>query len=229
MNKHETLTPGTSVWMANPGQGLTRLSLPASSTLARKGKVRFPIRLKRGWNQVGNPGLQVLHWPVRRNAPGYLQSAVKGLVAYDPARGAYVHADTLAPWKGYYAYYRGPAEDTLIDPLHASPASPAPKPGSGPSQSSQVSYTGYALRFLQSDAAPVTLGASIFGHEGLGVEDDPLPPDLGVATGPRLWAQRGSARLGMDFVDYVPDGTSRWRVILQTPAGPSAETEGPGG
>lgn len=212
LKKEDALTAGRSVWLGNRAPGLTRLLLPSATTLPRKGKVRFPIRLKRGWNQIGNPGMQVLHWPVRRGAEAYLRSAVKGLVAYDPARSAYAHADTLQPWRGYYVYYRGPAEDTVVDLLSAAPPPPPVKKISGDAG------TGYAMRFLQGAANPVTLGASVGGREGLGVEDDPLPPEMGPISGSRLWAQRGAMRLGMDFVDFNPERISRWKVILTTPA-----------
>lgn len=219
---NEALPAGQAFWLGSP-TSLSSLTLPPFQTATRKGQEAYRIKLKKGWNQVANPGLQSLIWPSSRQGLGYINGLIKGLHAYDPSLPGYRPADTLHPWKGYYAYYKG-TQDTLVT-LRASPVPPAPAKRGAPAGDRLVLSLGL-------DRLPLlVLGAVPMAVDGLGVEDEPQP-QVPSGRGPALWSERGGARLGTDWVRWSPAAIHSWRVVASGNArdtlasGRSARIEG---
>src|SRR5690606_34853490 len=77
----EVLKPGTGYWLASRN-ALTGLSLEQAKTLPNPANT-LSLRLREGWNQIGNPHLEDLYWPVIRDEK-YSSNQIKVLWEYDP-------------------------------------------------------------------------------------------------------------------------------------------------
>jgi hypothetical protein len=187
---------------------MASLLFPTLSTTPRRETGAYKITLHKGWNQVANPTLATLYWPVTRAFPdAYDPSPLKGLNRYDSDGGKYVHSDSLLPWRGYFAYYKG-GRDTVIElrfqPVSAPPPAHTAKSGAAP--------TGLSLVLDLGSDRTLRLGASLKGQDGLGVEDEPRPPERNDGEG-GIWSAREKHRLETDVMHWVPGATYSWRVV----------------
>jgi hypothetical protein len=215
------LEPGRAVWLGSPSS-LASLALPPIQTVARQGKETWQIRLRKGWNAIGNPSLRVLHWPHARGAAEYVNSQIKGLHGYDPELPGtgYFETDSLVPWKGYFVHYHG-EKDTSVT-LLATPYHP-PAPAHAPA-ARRAGAQGRLAIALGLDRLPaLRLGALPGARDGIGVEDEGQPPSpsRGASAG-GLWSLRSRVRLGADYLEWKPGAVSSWRVVAAAPlqAGP---------
>jgi hypothetical protein len=213
LSAEETIPPGRSVWLTAPAS-LPSLAFPALQTSARHGKAAWRLTLHPGWNQVADPGLAPLWWPVSRAYPDrYRASLLKGLQVWDANAGAYAHAETLEPWRGYFAYYYG-ARDTVVTLLEQPPAPPAAKTGKAAmaAQGEAEGGLGIGLRLSWPDGSVLTLGAIAGAKEGFGLEDEARPPAPGTG-GARLYSDRAGVRLETDIVGLRPGAVCVWKVV----------------
>jgi hypothetical protein len=230
----EPIPSGRSVWLAAP-TSLTSLAFPALQTAPRRGKATSRLTLHPGWNQVADPGLAPLWWPVSRaNAEIYRASQLKGLHTWDAIAGGYTHAESLEPWRGYFAYYYG-GRDTIVTLLEEAPVPPAAKTATAaPGQSG--AGLGVGLRMSWPDGSDLMLGAAMGAQDGFGLEDEARPPSPGTG-GTRLYSDRAGARLETDIVGWRPGSIYVWKVVaglsrrasgpsIQAGANPSAATSG---
>jgi hypothetical protein len=202
----EALPAGKSVWLAAPSS-LPSLALPALQTAPRRGSAAWSLTVHPGWNQVADPALVPLWWPVTRAIPdAYQASPLKGLHAWDAAAGAYAHAEVLEPWRGYFAYYYG-SRDTVIALLEKAPVPPADS-----AAAKRAAGTGLDLRLAWPGGADVRLGAAAGAADGLGPEDEARPPALDPA-GTRLFSDRAGARLETDIARWRPGAVYAWTVV----------------
>jgi hypothetical protein len=205
----EELQAGGALWLGLSGS-LPSLTLPSLETKPRSGEGNVSIALHKGFNQISNPTLQMLHWPVSwKNENAVRFSAYKGLHGYDVDFGTWIDSDSLVPWKGYFVFSTA---DTSVELLRAPAAAKLAAPAPG---------LFLALRLGRS--ADLRLGAAAGASEGLGVEDEPQLPAPGK-TGADLWSLRAGRRLGTDLVAWNPAGLMRWRVAARLP-----EIQGNGG
>lgn len=229
MDAGEAMPPGASIWLGAE-TSIPSLVFPSLQTSNRGGRGGFQLTLRHGWNQVANPSLIRLYWPVTREFPAqYDASLLKGLHLYDAAEGAYVHSEFLEPWSGYFAWYEG-ARDTTItlrsDPV---PAPPAPigalraakaamagkSAGSVTGPGDGASGLGFRLHLPGGPA--VRLGASEKAAAGAGIEDEPQPISR-ADKGPRLYSARSGLRLETDMLPWRPGTVHAWTVIAGLPA-----------
>lgn len=209
----EALVPGHAYWLRHTAP-VHALVLPALST-SLQGAVDLPrFTLKPGWNFVANPGLETVYWPISRGDPRLATSDLKGLRGYDLSLHDFDFSDSLEPWRGYLAYYKG-TRDTVIETL---PAPYVPDPGA------KRASVGFAFGMRLRGAPAVYLGAVPRGSEGVAVEDEPGLPSP-RAGGPALWAQRGNARLGTDLVGWAPERLMRWTIAVSPGKDPGVTPE----
>jgi hypothetical protein len=224
----ETLAAGASVWLAAP-VSLPSLAFPALQTATRGGSSAWKLTLHPGWNQVADPDLAPLWWPVTRAYPeSYQASPLKGLHAWDAAAGAYAHAEVLEPWRGYFAYFYG-SRDTVIDLLGRAPDPPLSAASAAPSApAAKRSAAGIGLRMAWANGPDLQLGASEGAADGFGPEDEARPPALDPA-GTRLFSDRGGARLETDIARWRPGAVYTWTVVAGLSARAAAKAASPQG
>jgi hypothetical protein len=208
-----TLPAGRAVWLGR-GSGLQSLTLPPLRTAAQGADRPLHVTLSHGWNLVANPGLQVLYWPVTRKDPErHALSEYKGLRGYDLASRDFVFSDSLLPWRGYLAYYRGD-KDTAVELL---PVPPLADVSAKRSAAAPRAGLALALALKLGRAPSLHLGTAAAAREGADAEDEPQLPAPGE-SGAKLWSARDGRRLGTDLLPFRPDGVSRWRVAAFLPA-----------
>jgi hypothetical protein len=212
LEPEEAIKPGTSVWLGL-SYWLPSLAFPGMETAARKGETAFRVTLKKGWNQVANPGLTRLYWPFSQSVPEVLDaSLVKGLRGYNGG-GGFNHTDTLEPWKGYFVFNGGPVETTvelLSEPVRP-PASAKLAGGAA------AAVRGLTVRMRLGTWQQLRVGASATSQDGIGREDESQPPSQPGKT-PILWSLRERRRLGTDMMRWSPGAVYRWKVIAGLPA-----------
>lgn len=203
----EVLKPGQAYWIGS----LTRLSdltMTAAKTSAQD-SASFTIQLHHGWNQVGNPHLENLYWPVTRVLPDvYRSSPIKGLWGYNAATTDYEESEFLAPWRGYYVFNY--LQDTTIQ-LSTQPnisgalnKAGIPRPG--------VAADEINMTMGWGAAKTLRLGAAWTAQDGLGMEDEmELPHDQGMTY---LKAVRSGKSLSSDWIHLVRDGIMQWKVAM---------------
>jgi chitobiase/beta-hexosaminidase-like protein/Fn3 domain-containing protein len=236
MDPGEAMPPGASIWLGAEAS-IASLVFPSLQTLNRGGRGGYQLTLHHGWNQVANPSLAPLYWPVTRRFPAqYDVSPLKGLHVYDAAEGGYAHAEILEPWRGYFAWYQG-ARDTVItlrsDPVPTPPAplgapwaakaaneANAAKSGAGPAGGP----SGIAFRLHLPGGSAVRLGASAKAAVGAGTEDEPQPISR-ADKGPRLYSARSGLRLETDIVPWQPGTVHAWTLIAGLPAAGMRDTQ----
>ena len=148
MDAGEHMPPGASIWLGAE-VSIPSLVFPSLQTSNRAGRGGYQLTLRHGWNQVANPSLAPMYWPVTRKFPAqYDESPLGGLHVYDAAKGGYEHAESLEAWRGYFAWYEG-GRDTVITLLsNPVPAPAGPKKGASrrptpmPSPSACISQRG---------------------------------------------------------------------------------------
>jgi Chitobiase/beta-hexosaminidase C-terminal domain len=208
---NEAMNPGTAIWMAAPSS-LMSMAFPSLKTLPRSETGAYKLTLHKGWNQVANPTLTPLYWPVTRTVPEtYNQSALKGLHGYDAATDGYIHADVLLPWRGYFAFYKG-GRDTTIE-LSYQPIS-APKTPAAVSKSGVPD--GLSVNLNVANLPTLRLGASVRSLDGLGLEDESRPPSQNNNS-TSFWSLREKARLETDFMHWVPGKLYIWQIVAESP------------
>ncbi len=210
----EPLLPGAGVWIAAHAS-LPSLVFPALQTAGHRGSGAYQLTLRHGWNLVANPGMTLLYWPVTRAFPdGYDASALKGLFAWDAGLRAYATAESLEPWRGYFAYYKG-SRDTLID-LRNSPVTGPAQAGSqtpaAKSATEAATGSGFSIRLRLDQGPSLRLGASPTAADGIGVEDDPQPVSP-RDQGSRLYSARGGQRLGTDLLAWKRGRSYGWKLV----------------
>lgn len=218
LSPDEPIPPGRSVWLAAPAS-LPSLAFPALQTAARHGKAAWRLVLHPGWNQVADPGLATLWWPVSRSSPdSYRASLLKGLQAWDADAEGYVHAGSLEPWRGYFAYYYG-SRDTVVTLLEHPPVPAAAKAGKAAKagQGEGEGGLGIGLRLSWPDGSALTLGAVAGAKDGFGLEDEARPPAPGTG-GARLFSDRAGVGLETDIVGFTPGALCVWKVVAGLPS-----------
>ncbi len=208
----ESIAPEASVWVASR-KPLTSLLFPSLKTSPR-GTDSYRVTLHPGWNQVANPTLSTLYWPIPRTfGVVYDASPAKGPQAYRSDAESYVKSDSLEPWRGYYAYYKG-GRDTVLE-LRTHPAvAPTVK------AAAEALAQGIDVR-MTLGVVGLRLGADANSRDGWGVEDELQPPPQGE-RGPKLWALRQARSLATDLQHWSAGGSFAWRIINGAPAGKSA-------
>lgn len=206
MGRGDSLTPGAGYWVG-AASTINSFSHPAG-IIAPRGPGKYKIKLKRGWNQVGNPSMERMYWPVPRYEDpsshtlrdSYAHTLVKGLWLYK-GNDRFDPSDTLAPWRGYLVYNYG--GDTLVELA----SQPIPRTG----LQKPAAAGGPVLSLSWGRAQPVTLGSSLFASDRAGLEDEAELPARG---GPRLRALRDGRRLSCDWVRFARGEVLSWRVGL---------------
>jgi hypothetical protein len=203
------LKPGISVWMAATSS-MPSLVFPGLKTQPYQEKGAFKIVLHKGWNQVANPTLSTLFWPVTRAIPGvYDQSPLKGLNGYDAATQVYIHSDSLLPWRGYFAYYSG-GRDTTINLSFGRILPVAVKANAAKA----AAVEGISLTLSLANTQALRLGALVQAQDGMGIEDEARPPVQG-AQGVWLWSARNQAHLETDLRHWTPGALYTWQVVAR--------------
>ncbi|MDB5047756.1 MAG: hypothetical protein JWO30_827 [Fibrobacteres bacterium] len=220
LKEQEALLPGSSVWFGSLSGKLSSLSFASLKTAPRLTEETYKITLRKGWNQVANPTLATLYWPVSRmSGPGYAASLLKGLHCYDAATGGYRHSDSLEPWRGYFAYYKGD-RDTVVELRYA----PIPAPDAMAKSGAARGIEGIDIR-LSLDYAEVNLGAAAFASDGIGFEDESRPPAFGSRT-PKLTTTRAGRSLETDLMHWKPGSAYAWKVVAGLPVEGNAKAAG---
>ncbi|GEM_PF-2006211 len=216
----ESLPPGASIWLGAT-TSFPSLVFPSVQTVSRHGAGGYKITVHHGWNQVANPTLETLYWPVTREFPDvYQASLVKGLHAFDAATGLYAHAESLEPWRGYFAWYQGARDSTLDllpDPVPAPIPSKAGKRGVG-------AWAGMSFGLNLQNGPHIRLGASSLAVNGQGLEDEPQPVGPGMDAA-RLFSARGGQRLETDMVHWTEGGLYTWTIVAGLPIDKSDKAE----
>lgn len=223
----ERMTPGAALWMAAPAS-MASMTFPTLATSPRMETGTYHLTLHKGWNQVANPTLATMYWPVSRMLPDiYDQSPLKGLHGYDALTRQYVLSDSLSPWRGYFAYYKG-GRDTVIELRFQPLPAAAPKLAGGKA----AAATGLSLTFNLDGLPALRLGASAQAQDGIGYEDEPRPPsqnDRGQNDGQndqgaQVWSARAGSRLETDVMHWSPGALYAWRVVAGVTATTGAST-----
>ncbi|MDB5048508.1 MAG: hypothetical protein JWO30_1579 [Fibrobacteres bacterium] len=221
LGEGEPLLPGSAVWVA-AASSLPSLAFPALQTAGHHGSGGYQLTLHNGWNLVANPTLGTLYWPVTRAFPEvYDGSLLKGLHTWDPGTRQYVPSETLEPWRGYFAFYKG-SRDTVVD-LRSLPV-PAPvlaHPDGASPKSAASASAGFSFRLNLAGGPSLRLGASSRAGNGIGVEDEPQPVSP-MDNGPRLFSARENLRLETDVARWAPGNLYTWKIVAGLPAVPDA-------
>ncbi len=181
------------------------LATSAPVTKASFGKVLIPtpkhsFTLHPGWNQIGNPGLTTLYWPISRtNMNSYANARVKGLHAYH--LGSYDFSDSLVAWRGYLVYSNA-LQDTVINLLPHPLAKIVAKKSMAPVIPLHLSF---------ASVLPIELGAADFGHDQFAIEDEML---LASPRGNAVWISREGHALNTDWLNYKPDQLHHWTLLI---------------
>ena len=211
----EPLAPGAAVWIASAAS-IPSMVFPALQTSAHGGSASYQLTLHAGWNLVADPALVPFWWPVTRALPdAYDASPLKGLHAWNASLRRYADAESLEPWRGYFAYYKG-TRDTVVTLLPQAPTAPA-QPTPAAKAGAAPSAPGIRLRLTLAGGLSVRLGASAKGENGLGLEDEPQPlspRDLG----PRLFSARENQHLGTDILRWTSGRSYAWTLVAGLPA-----------
>ncbi len=211
LKETEILTPGTSIWMASV-TSMASLVFPTLQTVPYQEKGILKMVLHKGWNHVANPTLTTLYWPITHTLLGiYDQSPLKGLNGYDATAHAYVHSDSLLPWRGYFAFYFG-GRDTTIN-LSIRPILPE---ASNSVAAKPAAVAGIAFSLGLANLPALRLGASAWAQDGIGTEDESRPPAQGVQSS-WLWSDRNKSQLETDIKHWTPGALYSWQVVARTP------------
>jgi hypothetical protein len=154
---------------------------------------------------------------VTRNLPEtYDASLLKGLHSWDAVGHRYVPVETLEPWRGYFAYYKG-SRDTVIDLLPQAPTAP-PAPASAKLAASKgAGLQGFDYRLRLAGVLSLRLGAGPKSSDVIGVEDEPEPMSP-ADNGPRLFSDRDRSRLQTDLLHWAPGSVYHWSIVAGLPA-----------
>ena len=202
------LEPGRAYWIASHTK-LQAFSFPPAETKPQ-GMNKFAVKLKHGWNQVGNPGMERMYWPVpHANNEAYRSSPIKGLFAYTPRNenSDYSETDSLQAWRGYFVYNY--LEDTTVE-LSPRPVISAPFLLQKRTTSRNREFN---LVMGWGSASPLTLGAAPSASSGLGWEDERVLPKRGNRNGMRAIRQGHS--LASDWIRLDGDSVLQWKVALE--------------
>ncbi len=193
----EAWPAGQALWLAND-KPVPALTLPALKTSAL-GLQSMSVDLKPGWNPICSQRFDTLFWPVKRGA-NYTLSSVKGLWSYFNATDSdgYQAADTLLPWRGYWVYNAGDHDTTVS--LSAAALS-----------KTAVVSDPLEVALLPSRGIPLYLGADAAFTDGVGREDEPMPPQpFGQSWAALL---RNGIPLMTDQVHYQPGSPLQWKLV----------------
>nr|MDQ3003435.1 chitobiase/beta-hexosaminidase C-terminal domain-containing protein [Fibrobacterota bacterium] len=200
---NEPLLPGASIWLASSAS-LPSLEFPGIQTNNRGGAGAYKLTLRPGWNQVANPTMDTLYWPVTRAFPDvYDLSQAKGLHGWNAGTGEYAHAEILEPWRGFIAYYKG-TRDTMVTLLNRPVTFPAPVKA-GKSAAGNAAFrpaSGFMFRLNLAGGISIRLGASSSAADGIGMEDESQPPARSE-NAPRLYSARRNHRLETDMMRWT--------------------------
>jgi hypothetical protein len=207
MKPGDTIEAGRAYWIGSTSR-LASFSHPAAK-LAAHGPGKYKIKLKHGWNQIGNPSMEKMYWPVPRyEEPGskqirasYGHSGIMGLWSYF-GNGEFRESDTLGAWRGYLVFNYG--GDTTAE------LSSRPIPRFGLKKQGPLEVTP-VISLAWAGAQPVTLGAISSASDRAGREDEVELPSRGRF---RLRALREGIRLASDWVRYDHRGVHSWRVAM---------------
>jgi hypothetical protein len=224
LSLNEPLLPGASVWLASSAS-LPFLVFPGLQTNNRAGAGGHKLTLRPGWNQVANPTMDTLYWPVTRGFPDvYDLSQVKGLHGWNAGTGEYAHAEILEPWRGFIAYYKG-TRDTIVTLLDRPVTFPAPVKA-GKSAAGNAAFrpaSGFYFRLNLAGGNSIRLGASPSAADGIGMEDESQPPARS-GNAPRLFSARRNHRLETDMMRWTRGGLYSWKIVAGLPARNTGET-----
>ncbi|MEO6095039.1 MAG: chitobiase/beta-hexosaminidase C-terminal domain-containing protein [Fibrobacteria bacterium] len=229
---NEPMPAGASIWLG-AATSIPSLVFPALQTASRQGAAAYTLTLHHGWNQVANPCLTRMYWPVTRVFPvAYESSPLKGLHIFNPTTGAYDHAETLEPWRGYFAWYEGQG-DTLVTLSPAPVAAPATiaalgKAAKSNSAGNTAASAGFRFQLRLAGAAGVSLGATPRAQNGMGLEDEPQPAGRRVDAA-HLYSARAGMRLETDLVKWSPGALSGWTLVMGLPKGNPRDTSAANG
>ena len=199
-----TFQPGSAFWVSSYTR-LSSLVLPSAKTFPL-GEAKFSVKIKHGWNQVGNPHLQKLFWPVSRaNQDAYRSSPIKGLWGFNAEIGEYVESDSLEPWLGYFVYSYV-TQDTTITLSNESMANGGLLKKFGELASEVSLSMGWGNR------RTLKLGALRNASNGLGREDEfELPHENSMNY---LKALRDGHNLSTDWIRFEQDELLTWTVAM---------------
>lgn len=222
----DALPAGKAFWLAAE-KAAPNLVFPPSRSIPSDSDGLFPIPLKGGWNLVTCPSFRALAWPVSKlDGESYLRSPLKGLRGFDGT--GYTHTDSLRPWEGYYVWYEG--GDTVVR-VGPGPArfgesakrgagiesvyggAPRVQGGSSPETGGAPLLTGGLRLAFRDGSESLELGAAGYARQGLGIEDERLPPSLSRETG--TWLVREGRRLSTDYVAWDPEAVLSWTLAAQ--------------
>ncbi len=204
LNKQNHLVEGKAYWVAS-SKALESVTLGQASLLT-SGDSAFRFTLKEGWNAIASKLLDSLAWPMsRKKESDYKKSKLKSLWAYHPGdEGNWVKTEVLAPWRGYFVYWKGPL-DTVVDLDRATPSMAGMA-----AKAAAVDKEDWVLGMSQ-DRSEVELGAFDGASEAFGIEDEPaLLSRSKKAT--QLAALRKNLALSSDFQGLAHQGLLRWTV-----------------
>jgi hypothetical protein len=198
----KVLKAGEGYWIASLSP-LQSLLLSGAKTSA-SGPKKFSVTLKQGWNQIGNPQLDTLYWPVPRTfAEAYRSSTTKGLWVYDHRSADFQESDIMVPWRGYFVYNF--IEGTTVE-LSSHPITSLTLKKAGQA-TDEISL---ALGWGKSRT--LRLGAAYSSANGLGIEDEAELPQGRTLT--YLKALRNGQTLSTDWVRMQRDGIMQWKVAM---------------
>jgi len=182
--------------------------MPAAKT-SPQGAASFSIKLHHGWNQVGNPHLERLYWPIPRAFTDiYRSSPIKGLWGYNASTTDYEESEFLEPWRGYYVFNY--LQDTTVQ-LSNQPNTTVALNKEGIARSGAAADEIH-LAMGWGASKTLRLGAAWAAQDGLGTEDElELPHEKAMTY---LKAVRNGRSLSSDWIHLVRDGILQWKVAM---------------
>ncbi len=204
------IRPGMSFWLGSlkPVASLAFSNFKAGESDSNGG---YRLTLHHGWNQISDPALEKLYWPISRTGSNFSKSEIRGLSEFVPSIMDYAPTDSLEPWKGYFVYFYG-RKDTVLA-LYTIPGKTPAAKGSGANALNETQVEqGVEISLDFGRPIPLILGASSQGQDDFSTEDEPHLP----AWRPTFsaWSLRDKRQLSVDIQHFTPQVLLHWNVVV---------------
>jgi hypothetical protein len=218
----DSLPTSKGLWLASR-KPISSINLGDGQTATPNLAGIYQIDLIKGWNQVASPTLETMPWPIsHRDTMAEDRSQVKGLQDIDSVSGAYVDADSLRPWRGYFVYSR---VDTTVELRLPAKTGSAKLNAQSMSDFVPVQILIEPVQNANGGSglsAPVRLGAALYAKDAVGLEDAFMAP---APQGRKeLSAVRSGIGLRSDLVNYREGAGYLWKLAWTDPEGGSSLT-----
>ncbi len=211
------IRPGMAFWLGSlkPVASLSFSNFKAGESDSTGA---YRLTLHHGWNQISDPALENLYWPISRTGSNFSTSLIKGLNEFVPTIMAYAPTDSLEPWKGYFVYFSGTKDSVLS--LYTIPGKMPVTKASGTKalNGAQVGQ-GVEISLDFGRPIPLVLGASLQGQDDFSTEDEPQLPAWHPTFS--VWSLRNEHQLSVDIQHFIPQALFHWTVVVAHTSNPS--------